>query len=226
MIANYSHSSFEEEHATVELEGPVGVLVADDHPVVRAGLVAAISRHPDMNLIAEAKDGNEAVEKALAYLPDVCLIDLRMPFMDGIDVIVRILEKRPTARLVILSSYETQEDVYRAMKAGAKGYLLKEAPMEEIIDCIRAVARRQTWISSKVGAHLAKRVSEHELTPRENEVLRELSAGKSNKEIGVALDISEATVKVHVTHILEKLKVTGRTEAINAALGRGIVRFN
>ena len=179
-----------------------------------------------MELVAEAKDGNEAVEKALAYLPDVCLIDLRMPLMDGIDVIVRILEKRPTARLVILSSYETQEDVYRAMKAGAKGYLLKEAPMEEIIDCIRVVARRQTWISSRVGAHLANRVSEHELTPRENEVLRELSAGKSNKEIGGALDISEATVKVHVTHILEKLKVTGRTEAINAALGRGIVRFN
>ena len=226
MIANYSHSSLEEEHATVEPESPVEVLVADDHPVVRAGLVAAISRHSDLHLIAEAKDGNEAVEKALAYLPDVCLIDLRMPFMDGIDVIVRILEKRPTARLVILSSYETQEDVYRAMKAGAKGYLLKEAPMEEIIDCIRAVARRQTWISSKVGAHLAKRVSEHELTPRENEVLRELTAGKTNKEIGVALDISQATVKVHVTHILEKLKVTGRAEAINAALGRGIVRFN
>jgi two-component system, NarL family, response regulator len=226
MIANYSHSSFEEEHATFEPEGPVGVLVADDHPVVRAGLVAAISRHSDMNLIAEAKDGNEAVEKALAYLPDVCLIDLRMPFMDGIDVIMRILEKRPTARLVILSSYETQEDVYRAMKAGAKGYLLKEAPMEEIIGCIRAVARRQTWISPKVGAHLAKRVSEHELTARENEVLRELTAGKSNKEIGAALDISEATVKVHVTHILEKLKVTGRTEAINAALGRGIVHLN
>lgn len=226
MIESYSHSSFEEEHATVEPDGPVGVLVADDHPVVRAGLVAAISRHSDMNLIAEAKDGNEAVEKALAYLPDVCLIDLRMPFMDGIDVIVRILEKRPTAGLVIISSYQTQEDVYRAMKAGAKGYLLKEAPMEEIIDCIRAVARRQTWMSSKVGAHLAKRVSEHELTPRENAVMRALTAGKSNKEIGAALDISEATVKVHVTHILEKLKVTGRTEAINVALGRGIVRFN
>ena len=219
MIANDSHSSFEEEHASVEFEGPFGVLVADDHPVVRAGLVAAISRHSDMHLIAEAKDGNEAVEKALAYLPDVCLIDLRMPLMDGIDVIARILEKRPTARVVILSSYETQEDVYQAMKAGAKGYLLKEAPMEEIIGCIRAVARRQTWISSKVGAHLAKRVSEHELTPREHEVMRELSAGKSNKEIGAALDISEATVKVHVTHILEKLKVTGHTEAINAALG-------
>ena len=226
MIANHWYSNSVEQHATDEPKWPVGVLIADDHPVVRAGLIAAISRHSDMELVAEAKDGNEAVEKALAHLPDVCLIDLRMPVMDGVDVIVRILEKRPTARLVVLSSYETQEDVYRAMKAGAKGYVLKEGSMDEIIDCIRAVARGETWISSKVGVHLAKRIAEHELTARESEVLRELAAGKSNKEIGVTLDISEATVKVHVTHILEKLKVTGRTEAINAALGRGIVRFD
>ena len=225
MIANRSHSSLIEQYPADEPKSPIGVLIADDHPVVRAGLIAAISSRSDMEMVAEARDGYEAVEKALAQIPDVCLIDLRMPVMDGVDVIVRILEKHPTARLVVLSSYETQEDVYRAMKAGAKGFVLKEAPMEHIIDCIRAVARGQTWISSKVGAHLVKRISEHELTAREGDVLRELTAGKSNKEIGVAFNISEATVKVHVTHILEKLKVAGRTEAINAALRRGIVRL-
>ncbi|PYX84958.1 MAG: DNA-binding response regulator [Acidobacteria bacterium] len=226
MISDHSHSSSVEQHATNESKCSLRILIADDHPVVRAGLIAEISRHFDMEVVAEAKDGHEAVAKALAQVPDVCLIDLRMPLMDGIDVIVRILEKRPTACLVVLSSYETQEDVYRAMEAGAKGYLLKEAPMEEIVDCIRAVSRGQTWIPSKLGAHLAKRIAEHELTPRESEVLRELSAGKSNKEIGVAFEISEGTVKVHVSHILEKLNVTSRTEAINAALKRGIVRFD
>lgn len=225
MISNRSHPSLMEQPAIDGPKCPIRILIADDHPVVRAGLIAAISRYSDIKLVAEAKDGNEAVEKALAQLPDVCLIDLRMPVMDGIDVIVRILEQRPPARLIVLSSFETQEDVYRAMKAGARGYVLKETPIEEIIDCIRAVARGQTWISPKVGTHLAKQISEHKLTPRESEVLRELSAGKSNKEIGAVFDISEATVKVHVTHILEKLKVTGRTEAINAALKRGIVRL-
>lgn len=225
MVVNRSHPSQMEQYASDEPKCPIGVLIADDHPVVRAGLIAAIRRHSDIELVAEAKDGNEAVEKALAQLPDVCLLDLRMPEMDGIDVIERILEQRPTARLVVLSSFETQEDVYRAMKAGAKGYVVKETSMEEILDCIRAVARGQTWISPKIGTHLVKQISEHKLTPRECEVLHELAAGKSNKEIGAAFDISEATVKVHVTHILEKLKVSGRTEAINAALRRGIVRL-
>jgi DNA-binding NarL/FixJ family response regulator len=226
MISEHSHSSLLEQHAIDEPKRPLRVLIADDHPVVRSGLVAAIGRHSDMEVVAEASDGHEAVAKALAILPDVCLIDLRMPLMDGVDAIKRILESRPTAYLMVLTSFETREDVYRAIEAGAKGYVLKEAPIQEIIECIRAVARGQTWISPKVGAHLAKRISEHELTAREREVLRELSAGKSNKEIGVTFDISEATVKVHVTHILEKLNVTGRTEAMNAALKRGIVRFD
>lgn len=145
--------------------------------------------------------------------------------MDGIEAARCILEKRPAARVILLSSYETPEEIYRAMEVGAQGYILKEAPMEEIFDSIRAVARGGIWISGKVGAHLAKRVSDQELTPREREVLRELSAGKSNKEIGAAFDISEATVKVHVTHILNKLKVAGRSEAINVAVKRGLVRL-
>jgi two-component system NarL family response regulator len=226
MISDRPHSSLVEQHATGEPKRPLRIMIADDHPVVRSGLITAIGRHSDMEVVAEARDGHEAVVKALAILPDVCLIDLRMPLMDGVDVIKRILESRPTAYLVVLTSYETREDVYRAIEAGAKGYVLKEAPIQEIIECIRAVARGQTWISSKVGAHLAKRISEHELTAREREVLRELSEGKSNKEIGVTFDITEATVKVHVTHILEKLNVSGRTEAMNAAVRRGIVRLD
>ncbi len=202
------------------------ILIADDHPVVREGLITAIERQSDMHVIAEAANGHEAVAKTLAQLPDLSVLDVRMPLMDGIEAARCILEKRPVARVMLLSSYETPEDIYRAMEAGAQGYILKEAPMEEIFDSIRAVARGGTWIPSKVGARLAKRVSDQELTPREREVLRELSAGKSNKEIGAAFDISEATVKVHVTHILNKLKVAGRSEAINAAVKRGLVRLD
>lgn len=185
MIADHSHSSLVEQNAADELGCPLPVLIADYDPVVRARLIAEISRHSDMEVVADAKDGHEAVAKTLAQLPDVCL-------MDGI---MRILKKCPTAQLVVLTSYETQEDVYRAIEAGAKGYVLKEAPTGQIVDCIRAVARGQTRIPSKVGAHLAKRISEHELTTREREVVRELSAGKSDKEIGVAFDITEATVR-------------------------------
>jgi two-component system NarL family response regulator len=218
------HAKILEMNAGVETS--ITVLVADDHPVVREGLVSLVQRRIDMRVIAEAANGREAVDKFFAERPDVALMDLRMPTMDGIEAVIAICEKDPAAHLVIMTSYQSEEDIYRAMRAGAQGYLLKDAPVDELVECIRQVSAGRTWIPSGVGAKLAKRVGDQELTRREMEVLRTVAAGKSNKEIGVALDISEATVKVHVTHILEKLKVTGRTEAINIAAKRGLVRMD
>ena len=203
----------------------ITVLIADDHPLVREGMVAFINRQTDMRVIAEASNGHEAVERFMATLPDIGLLDLRMPMVDGIDAIHAIRRKAPGARLVVLTSYETEEDIYRALRAGAQGYLLKSCPKEELLECIRAVSCGRSWIPPEVGAKLAKRVVTPDLTRREVDVLGALSIGKSNKEIGTLFDISEATVKVHMTHILEKLRVTSRTEAINVAAERGLVRL-
>ena len=205
---------------------PFTILVADNHPVVREGLVALINRRSDMRVIAEASNGRQAVEAFFAQRPDIALLDLRMPIMDGIDALISICEKDPRARIAIITSYQDEEDVYRALRAGAQGYILKDALVDELVECIRAVGDGKTWIPPQVGAKLAKRVADRELTRRETEVLHAVAAGKSNKEIGCAFDISEATVKVHMTHILEKLKVTGRTEAINVAVRRGLVRMD
>jgi two-component system NarL family response regulator len=202
------------------------VLIADEHPIVREGLATMINRRPDMRVVAEAANGREAVEKFLAYSPDVALLELRMPLMDGIQAVISICEKVPSARLVIFTTCKGEEDIYRALRAGAYGYLLKDTPLNELIECIRAVAQGERWIPRKVGTSLGNRVAGRALTARESEVIRELSSGKSNKEIGTVLDISEATVKVHITHILEKLKVAGRGQAINMALRRGLVHMD
>jgi two-component system, NarL family, response regulator len=202
------------------------VLIADDHPVVREGLVTLIERQPDMRVVAQASNGREALEQFLVHHPDVTLLDVRMCIMDGIDTLTSIREKDPLARVAIITSYQSEEDIYRALRAGAQGYILKDAEPGELAQCIRAVGCGRTWIPAQVGAKLAKRVADRELTPRETDVLGLVAAGKSNKEIGVAFGISEATVKVHMTHLLEKLKVAGRTEAINVAVKRGLVRLD
>jgi two-component system NarL family response regulator len=202
------------------------VLIADDHPVVREGLATMINRRSDMRVVAEAATGREAVEKFLAHSPDIALLELRLPTMDGVEVVMSICERMPAARLVIFTTCKGEEDIYRAVKAGAFGYLLKETPLNEVVECIRAVARGTRWIPPGVAAMLGKRVADRALTARELEVIRVLTSGKSNKEIGTLLDISEATVKVHITHILEKLKATGRTEAINVAMRSGLVHID
>ena len=212
--------------AEIRTAAPCTLMVADDHPVVREGLVAMIERQSNMRVVAQASNGREAVDQFIARRPDVGLLDLRMPGMNGVDAVIAICEKDPAARLIILTTYQGQEEIYRALRAGALGYLLKDAPAEELVESIRAVSSGRTWIPPAVGAKLAQRVTDRELTAREMEVLRILAVGKSNKEIGVAFNISEATVKVHVTHILEKLKVTGRTEAINVAARRGLVSMD
>ena len=204
---------------------PITVLIADDHPMVREGLTAIIDRQTDMHVIAEASNGHEAIERFLAALPDIGLLDLRMPLVDGIEAVRAIRREVPGARLVVLTSYETEEDIYRALRAGAQGYLFKCCTKVELLECIRAVSCGRSWIPPDVGAKLAKRVVAPDLTRRETDVLGAVSIGKSNKEIGTLFGISEATVKVHMTHILEKLHVSSRTEAINVAAGRGLVRL-
>jgi DNA-binding NarL/FixJ family response regulator len=146
--------------------------------------------------------------------------------MDGVEAVIAICKRVPSARVVIFTICQGEEDIYRAMRAGAFGYLLKDAPLSELVECIRSVVQGRRWVPPAVAARLGKRVGDRALTPRELEVIRVLTSGKSNKEIGTLLDISEATVKVHITHILEKLKVTGRTEAINVAMRRGLVHMD
>jgi two-component system NarL family response regulator len=203
----------------------IRLLIADDHPVVRAGLVALISRRPDMEVIAEANTGREALGQFLRHSPDVTLVDLRMPDMDGVDAILAIRVRIPDARIILLTTYDGDDDIYRGLRAGAKAYMLKDAPPEEMLEGIRAVYEGRTWLPQRVAAKLAARVSGAALTSRELEVLRLVVAGKINKEIGDDLGVTEGTVKVHVNHILAKLGVSGRTEAVSVALKRGIVRL-
>jgi DNA-binding NarL/FixJ family response regulator len=202
------------------------VLIADDLPIVREGLATLINRRADMRVVAEAVNGKEAVDKFIAYSPDIALLELRLPLMDGVEAVVSICKQMPSARLVIFTTCQGEEDIYRAMRAGAYGYLLKDTSLSEVVECICAVVEGRRWISPGVAARLGKRVAARSLTARELEVIRALSSGKSNRDIGSLLVISEATVKVHITHILEKLKVTGRTEAINVAVRSGLVHMD
>ncbi len=199
------------------------LLVADNHPVVLAGVASMLSGRNDMNIVEQARNGREAVEKFLALRPDVGVLEVRMPEMDGIGAVNAIRARLPGARLLMFTACQSEEDVYRAVRAGAQGYVFKNAPTEELVQSIRAVGSGQQWIPLMAAAQLARRIADRELTVREQEVLLAITSGKSNKEIGVALNISEATVKVHVTHILEKLKASGRTEAIRLAVQRGLV---
>ncbi|OIP01946.1 MAG: DNA-binding response regulator, partial [Armatimonadetes bacterium CG2_30_66_41] len=201
------------------------VLVADDHPVGREGLAALINRRPDMAVVAEASTGQEAVEQFLLHRPDVALLDLRMPEMDGVEVIAAIREQVPTARLVVLTTYADEEDIHRSLRAGARGYLLKDAPRDELLDCVRAVHDGQTVIPPAIALKLASRLRATELTPRELDVLRLLATGQSNKQIAAALFIAEGTVKTHVNALLRKLEAADRTGVVTLALKRGLLRL-
>ncbi len=202
------------------------VLVADPHPVVLAGVTALLASHERVRIVGEARNGREAVDRFLATRPDVGIFEVQMPLLGGIEAVAVILRQVPDARLVMFTTCQSTEDVYRAVRAGARGYVFKNAPVEELIQSIWAVSAGQQWIPSAVGVQLARRIVERELTTREREVLVSITNGKSNKEIGVVLNISESTVKVHVTHILEKLRASGRTDAIRVAVQRGLVHFD
>lgn len=203
----------------------IRVLIVDDHPVVREGLAAMIERRQDMTVVGEASDGQEALALFRAYRPDVTLMDLRMPGMGGVETIGAIRAEFPDARIIVLTTYDGDEDVYRGLQAGAMAYLLKDAPREELLEAIRAVHGGQMRIPPDVASKLAERIMGPELTAREMDVLRLIVAGKANREIGAELSITEGTVKAHVNNILGKLGVSDRTQAVTTALRRGLVQL-
>jgi DNA-binding NarL/FixJ family response regulator len=203
----------------------IRLLIADDHTTVLAGLVSIINMQSDMMVVAEASNGRQAVELWQRYCPDVTLLDLRMPKLDGVGAIEEIHKQDASARIIVLTTYDTDNEIYRAVKAGAKGYLLKDAQREDLLDCIRKVNTGATCISQDLGEKLAAVMSGETLTGRELAALTLLASGKSNKEIGLNLYISETTVKGHLRNIFIKLNVSSRTEAITVASRRGLVQL-
>ena len=220
--------SIEGRDATTDLSEKhrVRVLIADDHGVVREGLVSMIRRNKtSMMVVGEADNGSEAVELWKEHRPDVTLLDLRMPELDGVEAIKSIRAIDENARIVILTTFDGDEDIYRAIQAGAKGYLLKDVAGETLLDCIRRVHAGETFVPGHLVAKLAQRLTGDTLSKREIEALRLMAQGKSNKEIAAALFISEGTVKSHVKAIFVKMNVASRTEAVTEATRRGLIRL-
>jgi len=204
----------------------IRVAIADDHSVMREGLSAIINREPDMGIVAEAANWPEAVQHIIQNQADIAVLDLHMRGMEPAEGIAALQKKFPGTRIVIFSAFGTCEEVKEVLQAGARGYILKgESGREDLLACIRAVARGEIWIHPFVAARLAEEMTSPSLTLREKEVLRLMAAGKSNKEIGSLLEVTEGTIKVHVNHILGKLGATGRVEAILAGVKRGLVHL-
>jgi two-component system NarL family response regulator len=203
----------------------IRLLVADDHQLILEGLVSTISRQQDMIVVATAANGREAVTLWKEHRPDITLLDLRMPEVGGVAATREIRDRDATARVIVHTTYDTDEEVYQAVRAGAKAYLLKDAPLEELLVCIRSVYAGHTCIPPELAAKLASRMSGEALTVREIDVLKLLSCGRSNKEISATLFISETTVKSHLHNIFTKLNVMSRTEAIAAASHRGLIQL-
>jgi two-component system NarL family response regulator len=204
---------------------PIRVLVVDDHVMVRQGLVAVIEQPGDIHVVGQASNGLDAVALYGELAPDVTIMDLRMPGLDGVQAIERIRRGQPQARIILLTTFDGEDDIYRALRAGAKAYLLKDGTVDDLLTCIREVHAGKTFIPPKVAIKLADRVGGSELTDRELQVLDRMAAGRSNREIAQALAITEGTVKGHVNRILEKLNAGGRTEAVTLALRRGLIRL-
>ena len=203
----------------------IRVLVADDHPVVRAGIVALLGSADDIEVVGQASTGTEAVDLAVSLEPEIVLMDLRMPDLTGDEATAVILARRPGIRIVVLTTYESDENILTAIEAGASGYLLKAAPQDEILAGIRSVARGEVALAPSIAAMLVKRVSTPKITlsPRETEVLRLVASGNSNPAIAAALFVSEATVKTHLLHAFEKLSVSDRTHAVTRAMQLGLL---
>ena len=203
----------------------IRILIVDDHPLIREGVAAVLSAQTDMSLVGEATTGREAIESFRRYLPDVTLMDLRMPDMNGIDAISVIRAEFPAARIVVLTTYAGDVQALGALKAGASGYLLKSMLRKDLLETIRAVHSGKRRIPPEIATDIAEHAAEDSLTAREIDVLRGVAAGKSNKLIAAQLDISESTVKAHMKSILPKLDASDRTHAVMIALKRGILDF-
>ena len=203
--------------------GPIRILAVDDHPLLREGVAALVASQPDMTLIAEASSGREAIEQFRAHRPDVTLMDLQMPEMNGVDAIIAICGEFPAARIVVLTTYTGDVQVLRALKAGARAYLLKGLLRKELLETIRLVHAGQKRMPPEVASELAEHATDDALSAREVEVLRLISGGNANKEIAAQLSITEETVKGHVKNILAKLSANDRTHAVTIGLKRGII---
>jgi DNA-binding NarL/FixJ family response regulator len=207
-------------------ESKIRLLVVDDHLIFRVGLIQSIQSEPDMIVVGEAATGPQAVQLYQQLKPDIVMMDLRLPIMDGVETIATICDEFANARIVVLTTYEGHEDIYRALQAGACGYLLKSVVREELVRAIRTVHAGQSYLPGEVAIRLAQRQAGSELSAREREILSLIVKGHSNKEIAIALHIAEVTVKVHVRHLLHKLNVSDRTQAVTAAIQRGIVHLD
>jgi len=204
----------------------IRVMFVDDHPMLRAGLAATLLAEDDMEIAAEASDGAEAIQMYQQHRPDIVLMDLRLPRLGGVEAIRAIRDADAKARIIVLTTYDGEEDIYRALDAGARAYLLKDMLRRELIDAIRAVHSGQTYLSPTVASRLASRVHREELSSRELEILGLVARGGSNKEVAARLGLAEGTVRIHMSNIFEKLGVHDRTEAAMEALKRGILHLD
>ena len=203
----------------------IRVIVVDDHTLMREGVTAVIARQPDMIVVGEAVNGEDAIALVESEQPDVLLLDLRMPKLNGVAVIERLCPKCPGLAIVVLSTYDTDDDIIRALRAGAKAYLLKDTPPGELADCVRAVHGGRNYVSAAIGAKLAAQATQTSLTFRELDVIKLIARGCLNKEIADRLDVTEGTVKSHTSALFSKLGVSNRTEAVREAVRRGRVRL-
>ena len=203
----------------------IRILVADDHYVVRMGVTAILNNEPDMEVIAEAANGTQAVEQFVRHHPDLTLLDSRMPLKSGVQAAREIRQHRSTARILMLTAFDGDEDIHKAIAAGAQGYVLKSSTGVQLVPAVRAVAAGKEWIPPEVASRLARRKDFEPLTPRELEVLHELAKGLANKQIADVMNISQYTTKGYLKNILTKLRVADRTEAVTVALQRGLIHL-
>ena len=203
----------------------ISVLLVDDEALVRAGLRMILETADDLTVVGDAQDGNAAIDAVGRYRPDVVLMDIRMPRLDGLAATAAIRARPEPPSVVVLTTFDTDEDIDRALQAGAKGYLLKDVAPSDLVACVRTVHEGGTWVSSTVASKLVARMTRVQITPQEMRVLRQVAEGKSNREIGETLFISEATVKIHLSHLFEKLGASSRTDAVAKAVERGLIRM-